>query len=407
LSRYKAVLVLLILFFVLLSLPGSCALGREFDRQVRAITAPYQFSIFGWEVGTLFNEVGKLFNRQDVKDTDIEDIIAYFDSVVQINELEDEIAAVKSGAEPGDLLALEGELDNAQRENARLADRAERIIETQIRAVLTEEGIFNPADKYLRIRINFPPVNFYLGRPPHLLVISPRDRIESMREITLLPDMGVADMEKVESEIDALGVSSLVVGLGGLATYVTDEADLRFIIETAAHEWLHQYLAFTPLGFYYVLDLTGLRRDYDIATMNETIASIIGKEIGRLVYMKYYAPEGTEEPAGEVTQTGFDFNREMREIRQTVDELLANGEIEQAETYMHQKREYLLENGYYIRKLNQAYFAFHGAYADSPTSISPIGVELRELRGQSASLKEFLNAVAAMNSRQDLAESVR
>jgi hypothetical protein len=71
---------------------------------------------------------------------------------------------------------------------------------------------------------------------------------------------------------------------------------------------------------------------------------------------------------------------------------------------MEEKRQYLFSMGYYIRKLNQAYFAFHGAYADSPTSVSPIGVKLKRLREESASLKEFLNTVADMTSRQELEE---
>ena len=73
---------------------------------------------------------------------------------------------------------------------------------------------------------------------------------------------------------------------------------------------------------------------------------------------------------------------------------------------MEQKRQYLASMGYYIRKLNQAYFAFHGTYTDSPTSISPIGLELKRLRSQKASLKDFLNTVAVMTSRQHLIDSI-
>jgi len=62
------------------------------------------------------------------------------------------------------------------------------------------------------------------------------------------------------------------------------------------------------------------------------------------------------------------------------------------------------DSGYYIRKLNQAYFAFHGTYADSPTSVSPIGAELEKLREQSLSLKDFLNKAATITSRQHLQE---
>ena len=78
------------------------------------------------------------------------------------------------------------------------------------------------------------------------------------------------------------------VQIGGLgATYpafVADNADLRWTIETAAHEWVHQYLAFKPLGFRYVLDLLGITTNYDIDTINETVADLVGQEIGTEVY---------------------------------------------------------------------------------------------------------------------------
>ena len=36
--------------------------------------------------------------------------------------------------------------------------------------------------------------------------------------------------------------------------------------------------------------------------------------------------------------------------------------------------------GYGVRKLNQAYFAMHGIYGESVTSVSPIGDEVAEFR---------------------------
>ena len=85
-----------------------------------------------------------------------------------------------------------------------------------------------------------------------------------------------------------------------------------------------------------------------------------------------------------------------------VDAHLDRGEIERAEEYKEQKRQYLISMGYYIRKLNQAYFAFYGTYADEPAFISPIGLELQKLREQSDSLKDFLDTVSLITSRQDL-----
>ena len=69
---------------------------------------------------------------------------------------------------------------------------------------------------------------------------------------------------------------------------------------------------------------------------------------------------------------------------------------------MESKREFLAANGYYIRRLNQAYFAFHGSYADSAGSIDPIGPKLDELRKQSGSLREFVTVARGLGSEGDL-----
>ncbi len=400
-------LSVVVLSSFLLPADGCAAPERDFDARLHEITEPYRFNLAGWELQAISGEIGKLFSpREEIADNVTS---VFFPSVERIKRLESEIAAVKAGKRQGDLAVLEDELGRLQSQNAELLEPLERLLETQVREAYSGQDIYNPLDRIFNIKIGGPPLNIHLGTPPHLLVISPRDRIESMREITFLPGMSVEDMEKIEAEIDSFDVSSLVVNLGGIATYpsyVTDRADVRFMLNTAAEEWLHQYLAFTPLGFLYVLDLAGIRRDYDIATMNETVAGIVSKEIGAIVYEQYYAT-GESDDANRAAGSGFDFNKEMREIRKAVDEYLSKGEIEQAEEFMEEKRLYLAENGYYIRKLNQAYFAFHGAYADSPTSVSPIGDELRELRKRSASLREFLDTVVGMTGREELAESLQ
>lgn len=332
---------------------GGCTPAPNFDRQLGAIIKPYHFSTVKWESKTITHEA-KLWFR------------------------------------------------------GKHGENVERIIAGQIKESLAQEGIFNPMDKYIRLKVSFPPLYFKLEEPPHLLVISPRDRIESIREITLQPNLSREEAEGIEARVDKLGVSSLVVELGGLGasypTFVANNAGLRLTIDTATEEWLHQYLAFTPLGFLYLLDLTGISRNYEVAIINETVASMVSKEIGAMVTGRYY-PDYTK--SKEVAKSEFDFNREMREIRRAVDNYLAQGEVTKAEEFMEQKRQELASMGYPIRKLNQAYFAFHGTYADSPTSISPIGVELKKLREQSASLKNFLDTAATITSRQDLAESVK
>jgi hypothetical protein len=389
------------------ALAAGAAATDDFDDRVEDITSEFQFDFVNWEINTLHEELGKVIGgAPDNYSTD--NVIRYFENAAEIRRLEAETAAITAGTRQGDLDSTENELERLRQTNATMVDDVEKTIESQIREALDELGITSPLVTYTGKIVKFPPINFTIARPPNLLVISPRDRIESIREIALLPEMTTQQMEQIEAEVDKLGVSSLVVRLGGIATYpnfVTNTGSLQFVINTACEEWLHQYLAFTPLGFRYVLDLAGIKRDYEIATMNETVAGIVSKEIGEGIFDRYYTTEEESNSAPSMTSS-FDFYKEMREIRIVVDDYLAAGEINQAEEYMKEKRQYLADNGYIIRKLNQAYFAFHGAYADAPTSVSPIGAELKELRDRSESLKNFLETTAEMTSRDDLIRSI-
>jgi hypothetical protein len=407
----KTTLSLCVILMIIGLVSTGCATTPDFDQNLWAIVKPYDFNTVGWEIKTIPRELNQLILSRPGKSADeVELVASHFVIVGQIRALKAQIQAISQGLLPGDA-SLEAELDALQEQSLASQDKVERILEKQIKTVLAEQGIFNPLDSYLSIKINLPPVNFRLEKPPHLLVISPRDQIESLREIILRQDISPEEMAAIEAEVDKLGVSSLVVELGGLgATYpsfVTNEASLSFTIDAACEEWLHQYLFFRPLGFLYALDLTGLAPDYEIATINETVASMASKEIGGLVYEQYYSSSQDALQPSQEEDSGFDFNREMRDIRRQVDWYLAQGEIELAEDFMEQKRQYLADNGYYIRKLNQAYFAFHGTYADSPTSISPIGAELAKLREQSASIKDFLDRAATITSRQQLQDMLK
>jgi hypothetical protein len=100
----------------------------------------------------------------------------------------------------------------------------------------------------------------------------------------------------------------------------------------------------------------------------------------------------------------------MHTTRVTADELLAQGKIEEAEEYMEQRRQLFIQNGYVIRKLNQAYFAFHGAYADVPGGAAgedPVGPAVRALREQSDSLADFVNTISWMTSFEQLQQAIQ
>jgi hypothetical protein len=98
----------------------------------------------------------------------------------------------------------------------------------------------------------------------------------------------------------------------------------------------------------------------------------------------------------------------MRETRLRVDDLLEKERIEEAEAYMEERRLLFWENGYRIRKLNQAYFAFHGAYADEPgeRGEDPVGPAVLQLRDQSSSLQEFLGQISMLTSFEDLQQLI-
>ncbi len=408
--KIKLMVIASLVFVCLLG--SGCTHAEDFDSRLRSIVEPYRFSIVAWESRTIPQEVNRWISGKDEEvDNEIGVVIEYFAVVEQIRNLEWGVAAINAGNGQGDLSLLEAELNILQEQRTTLTNSAERILEKQIKETLTQQGICHPFEEYIDWKVGFPPVNFKLEKPPNLLVISPRERIESMREITLQQGLSLAEMAEIEAAADKLGVSSLVLELGGLGvtypTFVTNDAGLGFTISVATEEWVHQYLAFKPLGFLYLLDIIGVSRDYEIATMNETLASMVSDEIGAMVFQEYYAQyeNGVSQKKEEDSESLF--NREMREIRRAVDSYLAAGEIEKAEEFMEQKRAYLASKGYYIRKLNQAYFAFYGTYADAPTSISPIGLELKGLRSQSVSLESFLETAASLTSHQDLLDIIK
>lgn len=399
--------IIAVALLVLLGLVGSgCGSNPGFHARVDSAVEPYDFSVAEWQYQTITQQITQAIEERDEEkyEGDADDVRAYFSLVGGLKNATSRFRASVKGSV--DVAMYAAEMSRLQEVKDALTGTAEMVIEQQIKETLADHGIYHPLRKYLGLDVNFPPPNFKLVQLPYLLVISPRERIQTVRTNLLRQDMTVAEMEEVEAAVGDLVVSSLVVELGGLgATYptlVTNDADIHFVLDTATHEWVHQYLVFRPLGFRYLLDLAGIAPSYEIATMNETVADIVAGEISAIVVDKYYTDFTDDSPSVNATEPGINFDREMREIRKAVDQYLARGEVEVAERFMEERRQYLEDNGYYIRKLNQAYFAFHGKYADRPAFISPIGLELKELRAESASLKDFLDTAASVSSRQDL-----
>jgi hypothetical protein len=379
--RPVVIAVIPLLVATLLTLNCTIHTNKNVGSEIHPITDPHEFSLLKWEVDTLGNQLwSSLKPASTIEITDVDTVYAYFESLKEVGT-----AA------------------------ANLEDKTESILTLQIRNVLIQEGITHPFDRWIPAKTVFPAINYQFEEPPHLLVISPRSEIDLLSRTVLDPQMTAAEKEHVEQQVDSLGYSSLVTNLGGVGftypTMIYKTSDIHRAIETIVEEWFHQYMAFKPLGWLYALDSVGWRPDYDIITMNETVAGIVSREIADKVYQKYYADyEEESEPPPE--NKDFDFKGQMRRIRIAVDEYLSKGQVEQAESYMNQQQMSLASKGYHLRKLNQAYFAFHGTYADDPGTDNPIGQDLQTLRSQSSSLKDFLNKVSQMTDYEDIQSSL-
>ncbi|KKL69620.1 hypothetical protein LCGC14_2113100, partial [marine sediment metagenome] len=287
-------------------------------------------------------------------------------------------------------------LAEARRQRDAIENDVEETLEGRISDLLRDQGFAMNPPLFSDIDLFFPPLDFELDRPPKVLAVSPRERIELDRNYLLVPGLGPEAVAAVESETEETGVSALVVNTGGIATYpsvVPELASYRSVVETVIHEWLHQYLAFYPLGRSYF-------SGQEARTLNETVANLAGRELADLFIQRYGSP--TPPPSPSQTSADFDFRAEMRSLRLRVEELLAEGRVEEAESLMNEKRDEFEAQGVYIRRINQAYFAFYGSYADTPGSIDPIGPKLQRLRDRSGSVAEFVLLARSLHSEAGL-----
>jgi len=422
--------LVVMLAWATIALAGCSKLPASVEASVRSATRGQRFSIVGWELKQLLPRRIATPTDSGGRPLDDEQVVRrYVDTVARLQKVERNEAKLlaEQPSSMSSLMAVRLERDALIAQRDALRPAFERALSRQVRHAYRAAGIYGPADRLVRFKVSFPPVAFTVEALPHLLIVSPRDRIASVREVLLLPETTTEQMEAIEAAVEAQGYSALVDDIGGLGatypTFVEESANLKGLARVVAEEWLHQYLAFTPVGWRYVLDRLKLRPDDAIARINEGAATIVSDEIAANILAEHYrdllppspkaderaaqAPDSSEEPR-------FVFNREMRVTRLHVDELLAAGDVAGAEAYMEERRQVFVANGYALRKLNQAYFAFHGNYAVPssdeealpPELADPIGAQLRALRAQSASLADFVDRVASLRSAEDLARAV-
>ena len=373
------------------------------------VASEYLFSIAGWEVANVpYKWYQLLLDLLPGGEPSREERLTSLDRYLQLSRmvrkekdrLEGLVFRSSSTLATGGIRARTERstvyLDELTREKESSRADAERAIEAELSEVLIDEDLTTV------LGFLFPPVDLRFDEPPTLLIVSPRDRIELTETVLLHADVSPLERDRLETELlERYDLSSLVVDLGGLATYpslVNDLRELRSVSRTAAHEWLHQYFTFHSLGRHY-------RSSSEMLTINETAADMAGRELGDIVFARMggdlsvsesrYLPVAERNPA---------FAREMRETRQHTEELLAEGNVAEAEQYLKERWWFLRLRGFRLRKLNQAYFAFYGTYAASAASTSPIGAQLEELRASFSGVGAFLKAVATISNYEEYLE---
>lgn len=398
----------------------------------------HKFDYLSWELEALWRKTSQALWGQHAYMTEAErsDFVRdYMDDLARVREMEAELDRRFLENPDADVAELQAERDRLRDDLAARQGTAEAILEGQVAAVLADAG-FGTLGQLL------PPVSMHFTRMPNLLVVSPRDSIKREVELALDP-MTLREAARVEDRVEATrDVSALVVPLGGMALFpamIQESASIPWAVKTFAHEWVHHYFFFFPLGTSYFVDTGGSR---DALTINETAADIFGQEVADRVLRRYY-PEHAEQSAagGPRTVSGasqdvedeFEFGSAMHETRVTVDSIMATVQriqshaeplkpledstriakveatverlVRKAERYMDYREAVFNANGYNIRELNQAYFAFYGGYQGSIPGIGgedPIGPAVRAIHDASPDLHSFVVALRGVTTTDEL-----
>lgn len=397
---------------------GSVAGALVLNSRLALRPGPNEFNIVAWELrhfpGKWLFMAGELLRGSMSEEQQDAYLRRFFELNREIRELESQLSDVaqrNEAANPEDQAHLDDLLD----ERDRIQNQVEYTLESRIATVLREEGL----TRDFGVELLWPPVDTRFASSPRVLATSPRERIELTSSRLLREDLTLEEAEHIERETEAeRGVSALSFATGGIGAYPTIveyPMDYYRAVEVVAHEWMHNYLFFRPLGFHYY-------SSNDLRTMNETVADLVGNEIAVIVVERWPIepppPEPTPTPAPpdpddeapeEPEEPRLDLREELVALRGAVDELLAQGRIGEAEARMEEKRRELAEHGYRIRRINQAYFAYLNLYAGadgSAAATNPLGPKIDELRRLSPSLSHFVDIAGSLTSPEQLDEAL-
>lgn len=408
--RERLATLALVFACLALTLAGEGPMLHDPDFHLHALSVDTAFDFGGWTLEALASKAayGLLAPQRFMDDTTRSKfVLRYLDKVSEAQELTETIDARYTDftvTDPAAASAAQQQaLSDLRREIAACAPLAEAILGEQVSQVLGDD-VFGLLDQL------FPPVSGTVTPLPYVLNISPRDHIDKIYQEELEVGLTAAQQEALESEIEEAlpKLSAYVAPIGGLSAYpsmLLENPSIDWLADVMAHEWTHHYLLSAPLGWDY-------SNSSEARTINETTASLMGEWAGQEVVRRFYAPLlEREKPLPdpltrdvEEETPHFDYRGEMYRTRVAVDLLLMVGKVEEAEWYMEMQRRTFILNGYSLRRLNQAYFSFHGAYANraGASGSDPVGPAVRRLWALSASPRDFVRQVSRTTTLTEL-----
>ncbi len=264
---------------------GSSLPPADPMEQIRSFTRNIEFNFVSWELNAIWVKITQTaldlpgyMDQSQQHDL----VVLYLDLLNQTDQLNAKITQIYSDPSVSDpanaskVFRLELSLVNARL--SPVAPLAETILQSQVESIAAQMGVATWGE-------TIPPVSYHATDPPLALIISPRNVILQTADIDLLPNLTVNQQDALEKAVSSkLNVSALVVGIGGIGLYPTmvmNSTDLNWLAETVSHEWNHNFLTWHPLG-------ASCGNSETLRTMNETVASLSGREMGAAVIPRFY-----------------------------------------------------------------------------------------------------------------------
>ena len=204
----------------------------ETDR-VRVYTRGIEFDYLSWMFNAIWIKIQQGATGTPGYISREEGTIAvtdYLQLTQQVNQSEDALNRIYADASIKDKASatahLRAQFADLTKEQTALAPIAEAVLQEQVSEVAASFGLTTLGQP-------IPSILFHSTPVPNALVISPRDHIEQIVNISLLPDLTLDQQIALEDRVSkGLNVSALVVPIGGVGVYPT------MITQTTDLSWL-------------------------------------------------------------------------------------------------------------------------------------------------------------------------